>query len=577
MIAFSLAASCGAAGEFGTRSMRREIIMPEPTLTVMGHGETTQIKLDRKGVIIGRGPSCDVFLDAPQVSREHARIFCDPFGRWIVEDLGSTNGVRVDGRRVTAHAIVPGEVLGIGAFTLLLEEQYDRPIAPGPTTSRTTTNVYDSVDGDVVLGGESSGESLSRERLRQLNTIMDRMGRLSNEAELYPEVCRCLADEPGTAATVLRLPISGEGMPGSLQILAYQLGGEEIVEDVEPADLHLSRGVLEAVRLSDGPVMAGNAQDSEQDLKLTVFDRRRPRSVFASPIASVGDRMDVLYVDSPSGAAGEEKLDFVQAIAKEVNSARKGLLLSSVLAERRALDGELDRARAIQSKLTPKLTGELPGVDVVVHYEPAMWVGGDYCDILPMADGRLAFAVGDVSGNGLHAALVMMSLHASIRTALSFCTDLWKVLEHVNEHLDQHLPEDMFVTLILGLFEPSTGALEYVNAGHIVPLIVHPRSGVRLLGEPRNPPLCGIHHEYEKDVETLEPGAALLVVTDGVAEAKSPDGDELGMASLERLLEDNKPDTSGRLVELVVNATNDFRGHLPQQDDVTVFALRNEG
>jgi sigma-B regulation protein RsbU (phosphoserine phosphatase) len=555
--------------------------MPKPTLTITRRGETAQITLDPKGTIIGRTPSCDVFLDGPQVSRRHARIFRDPFGRWIVEDLGSTNGVRIGGKRVTAHAMLPGQTLYIGAFSLSLEEEYDRPIAADSTASSARTNVYESADANVMLGAEGSGRSLSHERLRQLNTVIDRLALVTDEAELYPEACRCLADGPQngpqTFATVLRLPADGEGMPGSLQILSYQLGSKEVDDDVGPANLHLSRGVLEAVRLSEGPVMAANAEDSEQDLQLTVFDNRRPRSVFASPITNVASKMDVLYIDSPFGADGEEKLDLVRAIAREVDSARKGLLLSNVLAERHALDGELDRARAIQSKLTPKLTDKLPGVDAVVHYEPAMWVGGDYCDILPLSDGRLAFAVGDVSGNGLHAALVMMSLHASIRTALSFCTELWKVLAHVNEHLDQHLPQDMFATLVLGLFEPSTGHLEYVNAGHIVPTIVHPSSGARPLGEPRNPPLCGIHHDYKTESEVLEPGETLLVVTDGVVEAKSAEGEEMGMSFLTRLVEERKPQTSRRLVDLVVEATSEFRGHLPQQDDVTVFALRNDG
>ena len=113
--------------------------MATAKLTIAGQGGSTEVALDANGAIIGRSPSCDAVLDSGRVSRRHARIFQDPFGRWIVEDLGSRNGVTIGGQRIGARAVLPGEKIVVGPFTLSLSQEVDQDIAPDPSVPTGTT------------------------------------------------------------------------------------------------------------------------------------------------------------------------------------------------------------------------------------------------------------------------------------------------------------------------------------------------------------------------------------------------------------------------------------------------------
>ncbi|MHC4725741.1 MAG: PP2C family protein-serine/threonine phosphatase [Planctomycetota bacterium] len=187
----------------------------------------------------------------------------------------------------------------------------------------------------------------------------------------------------------------------------------------------------------------------------------------------------------------------------------------------------------------------------------------------------MAFTVADVSGKGLPAAMIMSNLQAALRTTMAFCTELSTVVEHVNQHLCQNLSDDMFVTLFLGLFNPSTNTLSYVNAGHISPLIKPPSQHAQQLGKAANLPLGIFKEAFEMQVETISPDTSLLVVTDGITEAGSPGGELFEMEGLEKLMTESESHSAQELVQTVIRGVTDFRKTLPQQDDITVLALIN--
>lgn len=216
-----------------------------------------------------------------------------------------------------------------------------------------------------------------------------------------------------------------------------------------------------------------------------------------------------------------------------------------------------------------------PGVDVAWHYDPANWVGGDYCDIWLLPDGRLAFAVGDVTGHGLRAAMVMAALHAAMRTNASPALTPSMLMEAVNLYLRANTPEDVLVTMLVGFYEPASGELECVNAGHGRPILLDPAHPARPLETTRNL-LLGIQDvSYETDRFVLEPSCGLLVVTDGIPETVSPEGLEFGEEGLLRAVESAGAASSRELVEAVARAAADFRHPMAQQDDITALALRS--
>ena len=540
-----------------------------PTLTVhTDTAEPQQIPLKPKGILIGRTPDCGVCLKSAEVSRHHARIFRDPFGRWILEDLGSGNGVWIDGERVEACALAPGKKITIGPHVLVFSQEPDAEIAPDASIVTKTAVLADAAD--VVLQESSAAAALGQGRIQQVDKLIERIAELTGPAELYPEVCGCVASRPGQMAAVVRL----RG-PDAPELLAVHFGGTSGSTDDAARKVHLSHRVLRAVRESGEAVIAGNLQAGPGRMDLTVMDAQRPRTVSAAPIVIGDDYTDALYLDIPFDAAGVDALDFARAVARQAAFARKSLLLADDRAQRTALDKQLGWARDIQQRLMPQGVADIPGVDIATCYRPAMWVGGDYCDLWQLPDGRVAFTVADVSGKGLPAAMVMSNLQATLRATMAFSTDAAEVMGHVNQHLQDSTPDDMFATMFLGLYAPADGALEYVNAGHIPPFKVASGTEAAALGKATAPPIGVLDSPFESATAQLEPGAALVLVTDGITEAESPTDEQFGVDGLGRALGGGEFHAAGEMVRHVVDSADAFRSHAPQGDDVTVLALLN--
>ena len=545
--------------------------MAEAIVRIVGRGEDRKMALDPKGVVVGRSGKCDITLEDDKVSRRHARIFQDPFGRWLIQDLGSRNGVKVDGERVDACALIPGRKVQVGPFVLMLAEEVTGEIPQDPNvTDSITASVAEDSSSQVVHAADRAEARLSRGRLKWLTAIADQLVGLSDPSFLYRELCRSIARTSGTAAVVVRLAESEE-LP---QILACHIGGGDEYASLDAAGtLPLSRRVIQAVRAGKEAVMATDAEGADAPLGLTIADETKPRTVYCCPLIDAGGPLDALYVDMPSAQTMPDTFDFFQAVARQVILVRRSLLLARARAENEVLEHQLSTAREIQSQLTPRDLDEIGGVDLAIHYEPAMWVGGDYCDVWQLDDGRVAFAVGDVSGKGLPAAIAMANLQAALRSTTAFCNDLSSIVAQTNGLLGRNLPERMFVTLFVGLLEPQSGQLQYVNAGHLQPVVIDPQGGVSLLSEPSGPPIGVGDGPFETLQQTLLPGTGLVLVTDGITESASP-GDELfGMDRLTEMLGSAPVGSAARLVERVVEAADDFRDSAPQGDDVTVLAL----
>ncbi len=284
-----------------------------PTLTIhVGDGETQMVPLKAKGALIGRVPECDVRLSSPEVSRHHARIFQDPFGRWILEDLDSGNGVWIDGERVNACALAPGKRISIGPHELVFSQEPDAQIAPDASVVTKSTILADAAD--IVLQQSSTAGSLSHGRMQQVDKLITRVAELVSPTELYPEICRCVASGPRQMAAVVRL--QGAAESAEPELLAVHFGGRPgaPVGDTPPK-AHLSRRVLRSVRKTGEVVIAGNLPSGPDQMNLTVLDMRHPRTVCAAVIVVNDDYTDALYLDIPFDAGNADTLDFVRAVA----------------------------------------------------------------------------------------------------------------------------------------------------------------------------------------------------------------------------------------------------------------------
>src|SRR3984893_16429395 len=218
-----------------------------------------------------------------------------------------------------------------------------------------------------------------------------------------------------------------------------------------------------------------------------------------------------------------------------------------------------------------------PGTDTLSYSarcRQAHELGGDAYDFVPLLHDRLALAVGDASGKGLAAALMMSNVHSSLRTAVAFAgSDGPVVLGAVNRVVHATSLPDRYATLFYGVFDAATRALQYVNAGHYPPMVIRrDRSVIRL--ESGGPPIGMLPNwTYEEGAVQLDPGDLVLAYTDGVTEAVNPAGEEWGQEGLLRAVAEHDAQSADEMVEGIFQSMDEFSlGR--QTDDATVIVLR---
>lgn len=562
--------------------------MAKATLTIYEYGQARRADLNPKGTIVGRSPRCDVVIESSDISRQHARVFQDPFGRWVVEDLGSSNGTFINGKRIETSTILHGEPVVIGPVSLSITQSLDQRIERDDSAQGTNVVVED-FGTEVFYGERKRQEAPPRPCPREYDEITKRLSALTTASALYPEVCRSLARAPKTVAIVLRLPEKSRSLPKSPEIVACHFGHS--MDDTSVGDMvgyypsHLafrvSGHVLEKVRSEGHAVMAKSIYSPDEEVTSTFVDAHSPRAVICMPLGDVEQQVDVLYIDIPiedrTRTRPEEIFEFVHAISQDIVSTRQRLVLMEAKAEANALDHELSLARQIQSRLAPAAPGGLSGVDLALLYNPTMWVGGDYCDVWQLSDGRLAFAVGDLHSKGLPAAMTMVGLRTVLRTVTEFCTEPSEIVKHVDSHLARNALEGTSVTLFLGLLDSSNGKIEYVNAGHPQPIVVGQQTAAAPLGEPSDIVLGTGNAALQTKAGAIKQGAGLVVFTDGITEAKSPQGQEYGVKRLAHLLGSPGQQKAEEMVKSIARSVAEFRQVLAQHDDMTVVALLNSG
>ncbi|MDQ6661132.1 MAG: SpoIIE family protein phosphatase, partial [Chloroflexota bacterium] len=242
------------------------------------------------------------------------------------------------------------------------------------------------------------------------------------------------------------------------------------------------------------------------------------------------------------------------------------------LEERARIEQELRTAQYIQKALLPKNVPTLSGWQLAPFYRPAQEVGGDFYDFLPLEDGRLGLVIGDATGKGVPAALVMVTACTMLRAASQGTLSPGKVLAQVNDLLAATIPGGMFVTCFYVVLDPGSGRLCYANAGQDWPYLRH-SNGVSTLQATGMPLGMMSGTSYEEQEATLGVGESLLFYSDGLVEAHNADYEMFGLPRLEALVgEDSMGST---LINVVLSELKAFTGtDWEQEDDVTLLALQ---
>jgi sigma-B regulation protein RsbU (phosphoserine phosphatase) len=248
--------------------------------------------------------------------------------------------------------------------------------------------------------------------------------------------------------------------------------------------------------------------------------------------------------------------------------------LAEVEQAERLMERDLEQAAIIQRGLLPEAPPKLAAVALAGHNASCRTVGGDYYDFLPYPDGRVGLVLGDVSGKGIPAAILMASLQARVHLLAEEPSDLAKMMGRLNRILAGHCPSNRFVSLFFCILDPATGAIVYCNAGHNPPLLLRGSGHVdRLTG---SGPVLGILPDvpFTQRTATMEPGDLLLLFSDGVTEAVSPSTEEFGEERLvQELLASGDADPRD-VIDRILLALGAWSAGAPPADDVTLLAAR---
>src|SRR5215203_4657835 len=266
--------------------------------------------------------------------------------------------------------------------------------------------------------------------------------------------------------------------------------------------------------------------------------------------------------------------DLEKRVAERTEQLKSAMAKQQKVAqERERIEQELRVARMIQHTLLPKSLPELEGHQIAVYYQPAREVGGDFYDFLDLPDGRLGLIVGDVSGKGVPAAIVMAITRTLLRAAYRIGSSApGEILEQVNNILYGDIPANMFVTCLAALLDSRTGRLQYANAGHDLPYVRHADGVGRLRA--RGMPLGLMPNmSYEQKGITLEPGESVLLYSDGLVEAHDPQREMFGFPRMQGFVGAH-PDAA-TLIDSLLAELERFTGEeWEQEDDITLLTLQ---
>ena len=535
-----------------------------PELAIRSSGGVRVVRLERDRYLLGRLRSNDIsFPDDGSLSKQHLAFERDGEG-WAVVDLGSRNGTFVNGARVLdRRRLEPGDRVRAGKVVVTFGvNPEDTVLFSGPedfgglpTTVRTTL--------ESALQSQQAAPRTPRAPASPLGAVL----RASREL-----VARRSAQE--LFSTILNLAI--EAVSAHRGVILSVEADQLVVRATRGAGFRISTTVRDAVLRDKTSLLV---PDTSLDVRLRERDSivlQRVQTLMAVPLQTDEDVLGLIYLDGPPGArewtADDLNLVTVMANIAALRLERERLHQADEL--RRLFETELQQAAAIQRGFLPADAPTVGGLDLAGYNVASRSVGGDYYDFFALPDGRLGCVLADVAGKGMPAALVMVNLQARAHVLsetrfepASFMTTLDRVVR-------RNAADDRFITVFYCAVNPASGRVDYANAGHNPPVLVRADGAVEWLrdGGPILGVLPGIH--YTASVTQMSAGDVLVIYSDGVTEAMTPEEFEFGEARLEEIVTEHRGGPARDLVSAIQARVTEWCGNAPPQDDLTVVVVK---
>jgi serine phosphatase RsbU (regulator of sigma subunit) len=374
---------------------------------------------------------------------------------------------------------------------------------------------------------------------------------------------------PAESCVIMLRDSNAEG--GMKIVVAREKGKDEAIQEVR-----ISRTVMDEVLKNGKSVLTADAQHDPRYASQTMA-LLGVRSVLAVPL-SVDERnvFGIIYADSPTYETTftEEHLNILTTLASVASIRVENARLLEERFERERMERELELATEIQQRFQPSEAPRMDGYEFQGISFSCYEIGGDYYDFITRHDGKMLIALGDVSGKGTAAALLMSSLHAAIHGQVAARSSLDEVVRSVNQYLADNTPANRFVTLFVAELDPRTGDLKYINAGHNPPLIGRTSGIIEQLSSGGFPLGILPSAEFEVGETQLHPGEALVVYSDGVSEANNLKEEEFGMERLMDVVKRNLGASAAGMRDKVESALSAFTQTAPANDDITLVIVK---
>ncbi|MDE3196054.1 MAG: SpoIIE family protein phosphatase [Acidobacteriota bacterium] len=535
-------------------------------------GKSRAVPLEGSRITLGRSSSADLaFPDDNGLSRQHLAIENDGAG-WTISDLGSKNGTILNGVRVAERTLLKsGDRVMAGHLVLIYDAVGTRQSGPvvvfdpheeetGEESSSSTviTNLEGAIKTAEAPGSDSAGVAAA-----QISALVRAGNELASHRPL-PELFKFILDLAISAVKADRgvlLTIEESG----LTVRANKGEGFRISTAVRDRVLNSGASVL--------------VRDTSMD---AAFRERRSiveqniRTLMAVPLQTQNQIIGIIYVDSPSLLREFTKDDLsVLTVMANVAAIRiEQVRFAEIEQARQLLARDLEQAAEIQRGLLPADAPRVRSLDIAGHNAPCRTVGGDYYDFFPYGESRVAMVLGDVSGKGMPASLLMMGLQARVQVLIEEPKNLAEVMTRLNRITSANCPSNRFITFFICILDGDTGELTYCNAGHNPPIVVRASGECEQLHG--GGPVLGIlpSIEYSEYRVNLEFGDSLVIYSDGVTEAADTKSEEFETDRLGNAVAAHRNEPAQAIVRHVNQAVADFTVGAPQSDDITLIVAR---
>ena len=543
--------------------MNRELLIQCPD------GQMKTVPLLRDRISVGRSSAAELcFPEDAGLSRQHFAF--EPEGEeWTVQDLGSKNGTFVNNIPLKARLILTaGDRITAGHLIIVYS----------PDESKVAQNVV------VFEGADSSSPSTS-------TVVTSLEGALSNQTLAFER------GGPKASAPLQALIRAGQELSENrpleelfqvildlaIQAVSAQRGvlltleGDELVPRAYKGEgFRISTAVRDRVLKEKSSVLVRDAQlDDAFKGRMSIVEQK-VHTMMAVPLQAKDRIIGLIYVDSPFVLREftKDDLNLLTVMASICAVRIENARLALVEEGERIMRRDLAQAADIQGRMLPAKAPIVVGTDLAGFNVPCRTVGGDYYDFFPYSDGRLGLTLGDVSGKGMPASLMMMALHARVQVLAEDPGNLAAFMTRLNKTTCANCPSNRFITFFFCVLDTKTDDLAFANAGHNPPIIIR-ASGEPVMLEGGGPVLGILPGAPYSEMHTeLHSGDLLVIYSDGVTEATNLRNEEFEEQRLIDLLREHRTEPAAEIVSAVTRALNEFAAGAPQADDITLLVAK---